>query len=131
MYKASIEYFLEARFILSQLLSTEDTKVRYAVNKVLERINKNKDMISFIDEGMDKKVEYAKEKDGKIVRDENNEPEIKNEHRKQYRDWYNNAVKKEMEVEPYIISYEPFKSEIYLIEKLNGLLFSVKIEELL
>lgn len=132
MYKASISDFLEMRIILSSMVRvSEDTKVRYGINKVLDRINKNADFTDFLDRAMDKKMELAKEVDGKIVRDENNEPEVKSEHRSELREWFKKEGEKLMEVEPYIVSCESFKEDIFLIEKLNGLVFQVKIEELL
>lgn len=132
MYKASISDFLEARIILTSLLNnSEDTKVRYAISKLLEKINKNPDIKEFLEKSMDKKVEYAKELEGKIVRDNYGEPELKPERRADYRNWFKVEAEKITEVEPHIISCETFKQDIFLIEKLNGLLFQVNIEELL
>jgi hypothetical protein len=132
MYKASISDFLEIRIVLSGILSnTEDTKVRYGASKVLDRINKHTEITEFIDKAMDKKIEWAKEVDGKIVRDDNNEPEIKSDKRADYRNWFKKESEKLIEVEPYVVSHESFKDDIFLIEKLNGLLFNAKIEEML
>lgn len=132
MYKASISDFLEARVILTSLLNTsEDTKVRYGISKLLEKINKNSDIKEFLEKSMDKKVEYAKESEGRIVRDNYGEPELKPERRADYRNWFKTEAEKLTEVEPYIISCETFKDDVFLIEKLNGLLFQVNIEELL
>lgn len=132
MYKASISDFLEIRIVLSGILSnTPDTKVRYGASKILDRINKHPEVSEFIDKAMDKKIEWAKEVDGKIVRDENNEPEIKSDKRADYRSWFKHESEKLIEIQPYIVSHETFREDIFLVEKLNGLLFDAKIEELL
>ena len=132
MYKASISDFLEIRMVLSSILiNYGDTKVRYGVSKLLDRINKHPEIADFIDRAMDKKIEWAKEKDGRIVRDENNEPELKQDKRDEYRNWFKHESEKLIEIQPYIVSHETFKEDIFLVEKLNGLLFDAKIEELL
>lgn len=133
MYKASISDFIEIRAMLYSILQANmgDTKTKYGVNKMIERITKNPEIANFLDKAMDKKIELAKEKDGIILRDSNGEPEIKPEKRNEYREWFRSESEKLIEIEPYIISCEYFKEDVFLIEKLNGLLFSVNIDSLL